>query len=649
MASLDELREARRTKRAILEEKGIDPYPADAHFDITLKKLREDFEQLEENKIEISVVGRIMSVRGQGAILFTDLFDGSERFQVVFKKDTEPKYIDFDNEDGFTLFADTIDQGDFVEVSGIAFTTKRGEQSLEVKSWRILTKSIVPIPDSFYGLKDDDERYRKRYLDLLLNDDLRELFVKKSKFWRSMREFLEERGFMEVHTPTLETVATGAEADPFVTHHNDFDMDVFLRISIGELWQKRLMAGGLSKTYEIGRAYRNEGTSPDHLQEFTNMEFYWAYADYKKGMKLVQDMYQHIAQAVFETTKFEARGHTFDLAGDWPEVNYVEEIKKQTGIDVLNTDEKELQEFLKKQGSKSEAQTFERLVDSVWKQCRKNISGPVFMVGYPDFMQPLAKRDPKNKATVEQFQVLIGGAEIGKGYSELNDPEDQRQRFEHQQKLREAGDSEAMMPDYDFLEMLEQGMPPTCGFGAGERLFSFLVDKPIREVQLFPLMKPKKSQDLVISDNPTDQVITEQDLTQRVIVVVREDLESWQVGNTIGHISAFLGNHMKDQFSTAKDFITSDKNLYPRNSQYPIIIKKAKSSEQLKNLIQKARDQKLLHHGFMKEMITFNEDEPLQEVLGQQTDDEVELFGVGIFGENEEVAKMTKKFSLWDK
>jgi len=498
MASIEELKEVRLKKLSLLKDKGINAYPAKVNRTHTLKEIVESFSDLEKKGDMVRISGRIMSIRGQGAILFVDLYDGTERFQIVLKEDSNIIYSNSDNKsddikDAFELFKETVDIGDFIELGGKLFITKRGQESLEVFDWRILTKSILPIPDEHYGLKDDDERYRKRYLDILMNPEEKEMFIKKSKFWRVMRDFMEGKGFMEVHTPTLETTTGGAEAEPFVTHHNDLDLDVFLRISVGELWQKRLMSAGFSKTYEIGRAYRNEGTSPNHLQEFTNMEFYWAYADYKDGMNLVKDMYREIAQKVFDTTKFEARGHSFDLADDWKEIDYVEEIKKQTKINVLDTNKEgsEIKEFLEKNNVKSDAKTFERLADSLWKYCRKSIAGPAFIVGYPDFIQPLAKRNSENNKTVEQFQVLIGGAEIGKGYSELNDPEDQRDRFEHQQKLREKGDKEAMMPDYEFLDMLEHGMPPTCGFGAGERLFSFLVDKPIRETTLFPLMKPK--------------------------------------------------------------------------------------------------------------------------------------------------------------
>ncbi len=269
---------------------------------------------------------------------------------------------------------------------------------------------------------------------------------------------------------------------------------MFLRISVGELWQKRLIAGGFQKIFEIGKAYRNEGTSPEHLQEFTNMEFYWAYAHYRDGMKLVQKLYRTLAQEVFGTTQFTTRGHAFDLAHEWKEIRYTDEIKRQTGIDIEKATDDEIKKTLDKLRVKYEGDNRERLTDTLWKFCRKNISGPAFLIHHPKIVSALAKESGEYPGSVERFQVILSGSEIGNGYSELNDPVDQRARFELQQKLIDSGDEEAMMPDWEFVEMLEHGMPPTCGFGCGDRLFAFLVDKPLRETVMFPLMRPKVEQ-----------------------------------------------------------------------------------------------------------------------------------------------------------
>ncbi len=484
MASLSEIRDARLKKLKILESLGINPFPARVSRDFSLYQFKKDFTDLESNAKEIALAGRIMAIRGQGAILFVVLFDGTEKIQAIFKKDEMKEEI-------FSLFVDTADIGDFISVTGFAQKSKTGEESLFVKDWQMAAKSLAPLPEKHAGLQDVDERYRKRYLDILMNEEVRDLILKKSKFWQVTRDFMLKKGFLEVETPTLETTTGGAEAEPFKTHHNDFDLDVYLRISIGELWQKRLMAGGFPKTFEIGRAYRNEGSSPEHLQEFTNMEFYSAYSDYRDGMELVKELYITIAKEVFGKTEFTTRGHTFDLANEWVEIKYVDEIKKQTGLDILIADENEMKEKLDELGVEYQGENKERLTDSLWKYCRKNISGPAFLVDHPILVAPLAKANADGK-TVQRFQPILAGSEVGNGYSELNDPIDQKERFEVQQKLIEGGDKEAMMPDFEFVEMLEHGMPPTCGFGFGERLFAFLADKPLRELQTFPLMRPKE-------------------------------------------------------------------------------------------------------------------------------------------------------------
>lgn len=490
MASTEELRAVRLEKRKQLEDLGINPYPATSFRTHTLKEAVDYFDKLVDE--EIVVAGRVMSQRGQGAILFIDLFDGSGKFQIVLKKDNDISYLEHEDQEAFQLFKDTVDIGDFIEVSGRVFTTQTGQQSLEVFKWRMLTKSILPIPDSFYGLKDEDERLRKRYLDLLLNDEARELFYKKAKFWQTIRGFLLENKFTEVETPVLELTTGGAEARPFTTHHNDFDIDVHLRISVGELWQKRLMAAGFLRTFEIGKVYRNEGSSAEHLQEFTNMEFYASYMNIDDGKKLVRDLYLKVAEEVFGKTEFETRGHKFDLSNEWIEIDYVSEVEKQTGINVLESSEEEMKEKLEKLNVKFEGENRERMTDSLWKYCRKNISGPAFLVNHPKLVAPLSKTNEEDDRKTEMFQVIIAGSEIGRAHSELNDPVDQRQRFDDQNKLLKEGDEEAMMPDYEFVEAMEYGMPPNFGFGFGERFFAFLADRPVRECQLFPLMKPKK-------------------------------------------------------------------------------------------------------------------------------------------------------------
>ncbi|MFA6514216.1 MAG: lysine--tRNA ligase [Patescibacteria group bacterium] len=478
-------REERLKKLADLKEKGYITYPAKAIRDLEIASIVTDFVDLEKSAKNFNIVGRLRSIRSHGNLTFVNLEDASGSIQVALSKKElgDTSYKDF---------VKLIDNGDFIQVNGSCFTTHKGEKSLMAKEWTLLTKALRPIPDAWYGLKDDEDRFRKRYLDLLLNPEMRETFYKRAKFWEVARDFMKKLGFFEVETPTLETTTGGAEANPFKTHHDDYDLDVFLRISVGELWQKRLMAAGYEKVFEIGRVYRNEGSSPDHLQEFTNLEFYMAYADYEKGMKIAQELYQEIANKVFGKTKFTTKGFEYDLAGEWPRIDYQEEVLRQTGIDVLKSSEDEMKKKLAELEVKYEGNNRERLMDTLWKYCRKNIAGPAFLINHPKLVSPLAKAKINNPELTERFQIIIAGSEIGNGFSELNDPVDQYNRFSLQQKLIDRGDKEAMMPDWEFVEMLEYGMPPTCGFGFGERLFAFLMDKPIREVTLFPLMRPKQ-------------------------------------------------------------------------------------------------------------------------------------------------------------
>jgi lysyl-tRNA synthetase class 2 len=493
MASHEELKAVRLQKKDLLISKGITVYPSDSNRTHEIEIIINQFETLSEKKENVIINGRIVSKRGQGAILFIDIFDGSGKIQVVLKKDNPISYINNSSiEECFELFKETVDTGDFVEISGVPFVTQSGQQSIEIAEWRMLSKSLLPIPDSWYGLEDEDTKLRKRYLDILLNPELQDLFKKKALFWRTARRFFEDKGFLEVETPTLEITTGGAEARPFATHHNDFDIDVFLRISVGELWQKRLMTAGFPKTFELGRVYRNEGSSTEHVQEFTNLECYAAYVNLNEGKKLVQELYKTLAQTVFGKTEFTTRGHTFDLAGEWNEIDYVEEVKKHTGIDVLESNEKDMEETLKKLGVKFDGKNRERMTDALWKYCRKKISGPAFLINHPKVVAPLSKELSSDARKTEMFQVIIAGSEIGRAHAELNDPVDQAQRFDIQNKLILEGDDEAMMSDKEFIEAMEYGMPPIFGFGFGERLFTFFADKPIREVQLFPLMKPKE-------------------------------------------------------------------------------------------------------------------------------------------------------------
>ena len=484
MTSLEDIRNERLKKRAILEERGLYPYPVRSERSVTVRELADSFERYETGGEAVTVAGRLTSVRDQGKLSFLTVADSTGEFQVVVQ-------VDGLGEEQYALFVDTVDEGDLVEFSGVAFKTKRGTPSVQAKSWQMLAKTLRPLPSSWYGLHDTEERYRRRYVDLLMNPELKDLFKKKAMFWSAARSYIESKGFLEVHTPSLEMTTGGAEARPFKTHHNDFDMDVFLRISVGELWQKRLMVAGFERVYEIGRAYRNEGSSPEHLQEFTNLEFYASYLDFDAGLDLTTEFYRTVAGEVFGTTAFTTRGHSFDLAADWEELDYVSTVERMTDLNVLAASQIDLKRKLKELGVTYEGETRERLIDSLWKWCRKQISGPAILLNHPKSVAPLSRVHDDDERLTKTAQIIIAGSELGRAHAELNDPLDQAERFKEQQKLLEQGDDEAMMPDWEYVEALEYGMPPTFGFGVGERLFAFLADVSLREATLFPLLRPK--------------------------------------------------------------------------------------------------------------------------------------------------------------
>lgn len=480
--------EDRKAKIARLEEKGLVAYPSDSNRTHQIVEIMSDFPAYEKDEAVVTITGRIRSKRTHGNLSFMDVEDASGRMQIaVSKKGLETEEL-------YKPFVKLIDTGDFIQITGTAFVTKAGQESIMATDWKLLTKALRNMPTDHFGLKDEDDRFRKRYIDIALNDPVAEMIRKKSLFWNTMRQFLLEKNFIEVETPVLENTVGGADARPFETHHNALDIDVYLRISAGELWQKKLMVAGLERTFEIGRIFRNEGISKEHLQDYTQLEYYMAYADYNDGMAMTQELYRKIAHDVFGTSVFNIHGHEIDLDADWDTINLCEIIQERFGIKPLETTVEEVVVKLDEYSVDYDQSSISiaRGVDLLWKSIRKEIAGPAFLVGVPVYLEPLAKRSPENTEVVERFQVILAGSEMGKGFSELNDPTDQRERFEEQQAMRDAGDDEAQMADMEYVEALEYGMPPTFGFGVSERLFSFLMDKPVRETQIFPLMKPKQ-------------------------------------------------------------------------------------------------------------------------------------------------------------
>ncbi len=480
---LDDLIREREKKLAHYETKKS-AFPAAVRRTTSISALIADFERISSSGEAVFVAGRVFAWRDQGKIIFADVRDERGKIQAVLN-DKETEEIEFIKE--------TVDIGDFVEIEGTLFVTQRGEKSVKAKKVRIIAKTMRPIPSSWYGVSDEEARFRKRYLDLLLNDEVKEFFRKKRVFWDAIRDFLNAHEFFEVEMPVLEPVPGGAEAEPFMTHHNALDEDFYLRISL-ELPLKKMLVAGFDSVFEIGRIFRNEGIDREHLQDYTQMECYKAYWDYRDMMRFVEAMYVSVIQKTFGTLTLTRNGKNIDWGKPWPIVDYYEVFKKESGIDLKNTSLEELQKKAISLGIALEGSVGEgRLIDLIYKKTvRPKLFDPCFLVNPPVVIEPLAKRMESDRGRVERFQILAYGTELGKGFSELNDPRDQRARFEEQMRLREAGDAEAQHIDESFLEALEYGMPPAGGFGMSERLFSVLVGKPIRETVIFPLMRKEK-------------------------------------------------------------------------------------------------------------------------------------------------------------
>ncbi|MCA9352375.1 lysine--tRNA ligase [Patescibacteria group bacterium] len=488
MASLQELRQVRLEKIEKLRYAGMNPYPGDVTADQTLADVVGGFA---EGKTT-SIVGRVMAIRGAGAINFIVLNDGTGEFQAVVKKDDIDASV-------LDLFKETVDVGDFVWFSGTLFVTERGAQSLLVTNWKMAGKSLLPLPDKHAGLKDQDEVYRKRYLDTLTNETSRAIFTTRAKIISAIRRFFDERNFMEVETPILQNQAGGAMAQTFNTHHNDMDMDMVLRISL-ELEHKMIVAGGYPRIYEIGKNFRNEGSDPTHIQEFTMMEWYAAYATLEENMQWTEELIKHLAKDVVGKTTFstwdkDGKEVEVNLDGDWPRLRFPDLLQQNAGLSI-DAPLDEIQSKAREWGMDEKEITNTgraNLLDFIYKKSSRNtITGPAFVVDYPGDLKPLAQQNDDGTARVAQ--LIIAGAEITNQYAELVDPIKQRELLESQASLKADGDVEAMSVDERFLTAMEHGMPPMTGFGMGiDRLVALLTEQDnLRDVIFFPIMRERE-------------------------------------------------------------------------------------------------------------------------------------------------------------
>ena len=481
--NINDERQIRLAKLSELKDAGIDPYPAQSKRTHTAK------EALETSVNEdVVIVGRLMTKRDMGKLLFCHVQDETSKIQVVLRIGEVAAEV-------YKQFAKKIDIGDIVQISGKRFQTHKGEESVLASSWVLLAKSLLPLPDKFHGIQNEELRYRKRYLDFLTNPQQKEKILVRARVLRSLRNFLDRKGFCEVETPILETIASGTMARPFETFINDYDMPVFLRIACGELWLKRLMVGGFEKVYDMGRVFRNEGVDYSHNPEFTMLEYYWAYADYTENMRLHEEMIPVVIQDAVGGLLIENEGNTLDFTPPYPVRTFRDVILEHSGIDINDFSEtKDLCQVMKENGYVVEESSQRgKLLDSLYKQsARPKIIQPTFITEYPVELKPLAKR-AKDPRYTEMFQLVVKGYELSNSYTELNDPIDQRERFAEQARIKDGGEEEdVMLPDEDFVVALEHGMPPSTGTGIGIDRFVALItgSHSVREVVAFPLVKP---------------------------------------------------------------------------------------------------------------------------------------------------------------
>ena len=493
MVQLSDYRDERLRKLSEIKNRGIDPYPAKSNRDTKIGNINDNFDEL--NGQTVTIAGRIIAIRSFGKLAFIKIRDYSGEIQIFMKKEDEIPEGTFGVKD-----VKLLDNGDFIEAKGLIGKSQTGEISVFASSVRLLTKSLRPLPGRD-GFNNKEERYRRRYVDMNVNLEVRERMVRRSKFWQATRDFMNSHGFIEINTPVLEHTTGGADATPFITHMDALDEDFYLRIS-QELPLKRLLGAGFEKVYDIGPRFRNEGVDDEHLPEHIAFESYSAYDNYEDGMELYEEMIKYVAKETWGTLEFDVGGFHINLDQKWPRIKYSDLLKEKYNVDVFNPDREQLKtilladwkaEDLSKAAfeKKLDEMSTAHLIDNVWKLIRKTSAGPYWLIEEPLSLSPLAKTSPDNPLVTERFHPIIAGTEMGNGYSELNDPLDQLERFKEQQALRDAGDTEAQMLDEDFVEMLEYGMPPACGWGNSERNFWLLEGVSGREGVPFPIIKSK--------------------------------------------------------------------------------------------------------------------------------------------------------------
>jgi lysyl-tRNA synthetase, class II len=657
MATLKELRDERLRKLEELRGLGINPYPAKSYRSLKIGDILANYDQYEKDDASALLAGRITNIRKFGKIAFIVIKDATGSFQLFLREEDfagkEPNYAN--SEVGFNNL-NLLDSGDFIEASGIIMTTQTGEKSILATQLRLLSKSLRPLPTEQEGFHDKEQRLRRRYIDTNVNKDVYDRFIRRSKFWQATRDFLNKEGFIEINTPVLEHTTGGADANPFMTHMDALDQDFYLRIS-HELPLKRLIGGGYERVYDIGPRFRNENYSDEHLPEHIAFESYAAYQDYMEAIELYERQMKEVAQATWGTLQFKIGAFDVNLDQKWPVIRYPDIMRDRFGIDVFNPDIEQLKGILRdSKAYVTEEMNVSRALDGVWKLIRAQEAGPFWLIHEPVSISPLAKQDPDDPRVTQRFHPVIGGTEMGNGYSELNDPLDQLNRFLEQQALRDAGDAEAQMLDIDFVEMLEYGMPPATGWSYSERFFWALEGVTAREGVIFPQLRAEVDE---VTKAIYPQVFDTkfgakkamesrpQDFSKKIVAVVNKDLEPWRVTNAVAHMTAIIGNKVKkEQLVSGDYFVSSDGEAIPRNPQYAIIIKRADQKE-LHKLYQEIKKATIPYHVFIKEMQDTTNDQEIIETLQNQSINDTEFYGVTFLALNDQADLLTKNLQLW--
>ena len=630
---LNELQKQRQDKLKKIKSLGFDPYPQP---DLSKKTQVVKAKEMMDKSVEVA--GRIMSLRGHGKILFADLRDRTEKIQLFFQE----KIL----KDKMSLTR-LLDLGDIVSVYGDVFKTQAGEITINVSRFEILSKNLRPLPEKWHGLKDTEERYRQRYVDLIVNPESKKVFETRTKILSEMRRFLDDHGFMEVETPILQSVYGGASAKPFVTHHNTLDMDMYLRIS-DELYLKRLIVGGFEKVYEVSRDFRNEGVSRFHNPEFTQIEFYWAYVDYHVLMDFTQELIRHVVKSVKGDLKFNFQDKQVDFSKPIERTTFTDVIKKYTSIDIDKIEnEKQFKKALTDKKLKVDMKGVVGLgacFDALYKEyVRPKITGPVFICDYPSEMIALAKRKADDPGKISSFQLLIQGTEFLKAYNELNDPKDQAERWLEQTKLEEKGSEIAEQFDSDYIRALEYGMPPTAGWGMGiDRFTQLLTDQAtIKDVILFPSMRNEENIDVKCVDELPDET------SKRFVVILNKEISIGKLTNALGHMTAGLSANYPDiQELCFIQYQDKDNNIHPNISHFPFIVLSAKDSNQIRKLKNLTTDRGIKFTDFTSTMTVGSSKDQLK-ATKKTLEKDLEYFGICMFGSSKELKELTKNFPLF--